>query len=38
VLKLAAAMDVPGADLVAAAQALVPEGHAAHRPAGRSSK
>jgi transcriptional regulator with XRE-family HTH domain len=37
VLKLAAAMDMPGADLVAAAQALLPEGHAAHRRAGRSS-
>jgi hypothetical protein len=36
-LKLAAAMDLSGADLVAAAQALLPEGHPAHRPAGRCS-
>ena len=36
VLKLAAAMDLSGADLVAAAQALIPEGHPAHRPVGQT--
>jgi transcriptional regulator with XRE-family HTH domain len=31
VLKLAAALDLSGAELVAAAQALLPEGHPAYR-------
>lgn len=37
VLKLAAALGVSGADLVAAAQDLLPEGHPAHRPGRRAS-
>lgn len=35
VLKIAAALDLPGADLVASAQALLPPGHPAHRPGQR---
>lgn len=37
VLKLAVALGLSGADLVAAAQDLLPEGHPAYRPARRAS-